>query len=143
MNNSEKEEIKNRALRIVSLVEPEDSFVIEDGYESIVDNWDRAVAQDEGRFSAGELAATFSGLIVPFLLALSNEAVKAVVKDQAKKLIGKRIDDYLDKPKSSIDEKELKSEIESSIARSDFNSAQKEVLKNGFETLFQRAKNAG
>ena len=143
MEKTEKEEIRARALKIVSIVEPGDSFVVEEGFDSIVENWDRAISQNEGRFSAGELTATFSGLIVPFLLALSNETVKAVVKDQAKKIIGKRIDDYIDNSKSIINENELKSEIESAIKKSEFNSAQKDVLTNGFDTLFRQIKNDG
>lgn len=86
--------------------------MIEEGFDSIVENRDKASVQDEGRFSTGELVATFSGLIVPFLLGLSNEAVKAVVKDQAKKIIGKKIDEYLNKSISNVDENELETEIE-------------------------------
>ena len=54
--------LKEKALAIVGRVEPDDVFVVEDGFDDIVDAWNAARAQDEGRFGRKQVPLRESGL---------------------------------------------------------------------------------
>ncbi|MCA1494597.1 hypothetical protein I6F11_27325 [Ensifer sp. NBAIM29] len=124
------------AQQIVAIVEPMDAFVVEEGFDDIVENWDKALPQDEGRFIGGAELASFAALVVPFLLGFFGDVAKDVIKDQAKRATAALITKLLAK-KSTVDEAgRLKSEIDAAITKSGFSAEQKTALANGFGTLF-------
>lgn len=69
-------------------VEPDDAFVIDEGFDTLVEDWHRVSAQEEGRFVGGAEISTFAAVLVPSLLGLFGDVAKDVVKDQAKKATG-------------------------------------------------------
>ena len=95
MTEINREQVKEWAIAIVNEVEPEDVFVVQDGYDALVEEWHRADAQDEGRLIGGAEVATFAAMVVPFLLGFFGDVAKDVVKDQAKKLVGGLLDRIL------------------------------------------------
>lgn len=139
----QREELKQMAIEIVKHVEPDDVFVIDDGFDALVDNWHQAVAQDEGRFIGGTEVATFAAAVVPFLLTFLGDVVKDVVKDQAKKGAGPLIDKLLQCQATGDEAAKLKTEIDLAIVKSKISRDQKAVLSAGFDKLFSKLKPAG
>jgi hypothetical protein len=135
-----RDRLKDWALAIVAEVEPDDKFVVEEGFDALLEDWHKAEAQDEGKFAAelGLATATFAGLVVPFLLGLLGDVVKDVVTDQAKKAIGALIDKLLARRASASEAAQLQSAIEASIAKSKFSAGQKKTLSVGFEELLAK-----
>lgn len=134
----DRQKLKHWARDMVAQVEPDDVFVVEEGFDSLLEAWHAAVAQDEGRFAGGAEAATFAGIIVPFLFGFFGDVAKDVVKDQAKKAVGKLIDKLLDRKASDDDASRLRDEIEAAISKSRFSTQQKETLRAGFGNLFAK-----
>jgi hypothetical protein len=60
MTEVTRENLKKWAIAIVTEVEPDDAFVVEDGFDALVEEWHRADAQDEGRFIGGVKTAVGS-----------------------------------------------------------------------------------
>jgi hypothetical protein len=141
-NTIDRATLKRWALAMVTEVEPEDTFVIEDNFDGLVDDWHLAQAQDEGRFVGAAEAATFAGLIVPFLLAFFGDLAKDIVKDQAKKAAGALIEKLMARRANSDEISRLRGEIEAVVARSRFSKEQKEILLAGFRELFAKVGGA-
>lgn len=131
-------EIKQWAIAIVNEVQPEDIFVVEDGYEALVEEWYRADAQDEGRLVGGAEVATFAGMIVPFLLGFFGDVAKDTAKDQAKKAIGGLLDRVLKRRATTDDAEGLRREIGTAIEKSRFSPAEKAKLHAGFAKMFAK-----
>lgn len=134
LTEQEKQIIKNQA---INLVDSGDSFVIEEGFDDIVQYWDKANPQDEGKFIDGEMISTFAGLIVPFLIGLAGDTVKDVVKDQAKKSVEKLVEKRLKKTTDAKDIDSLKATIEKAVNESKFKSEDKIILLEGFEKVYE------
>jgi hypothetical protein len=128
--------LKNWALAIVQVVEPDDAFVVEENFDALVDNWDRAKSQDEGRFIGGPEVAAFAGVIGPFLLGFFGDVGKDLVKDQVKQFVGGLLDKLLGRTASVEEASRLRRELEDAVQKSRFRAAQKQVLSNGFNKLF-------
>ena len=137
---SGRETLKQWATDIVTLVEPDDVFVVEDNFDALITDWHRAVSQDEGRFIGGAEVATFAAVVVPFLLTFLGDVAKDVVKDQAKKAAGTLMDKLLHRKASADEAARLKTEIEVAIAKSKVTREQKDVLNAGFNALFGKLK---
>ena len=137
---SGRETLKQWATDIVTLVEPDDVFVVEDNFDALITDWHRAVSQDEGRFIGGAEVATFAAAVVPFLLTFLGDVAKDVVKDQAKKAAGTLMDKLLHRKASADEAARLKTEIEVAIAKSKVTREQKDVLNAGFNVLFGKLK---
>lgn len=135
--------LKQRAVDIVAQVEPDDVFVVEDNFDALVDDWYRAVSQDEGRFIGGVEVATFAAAVVPFLLTFLGDVAKDVVKDQAKKAAGTLLDKLLRRQASTDEAARLQAELEVAIAKSKVTREQKDILRSGFDVLFEKLKPAG
>jgi hypothetical protein len=134
----DRDTLKRWATSIVVQVEPEDLFVVEDGFKALPEDWHRAVVQDEGKFVGGADLATFAAMVVPFLLGFFGDVMKDVVKDQAKKAVGALLDRVL-KRKATADEAErLRDEINAAVGNSRFSRAQKATLRAGFEKMFAK-----
>ncbi|AQH03812.1 hypothetical protein A9R05_32980 (plasmid) [Burkholderia sp. KK1] len=140
IDDDSRADIKRRAIGIVAQVEPGDEFVVEDGFDALIDDWDQAKAPDEGRFGGTTEAASFAGLVVPFLLGFIGDVAKDVVKDQAKKAVGALIDKLLARKATTDDAAELKSAVESAIVKSRFSNAEKLELSGGFDKLFDKIR---
>jgi hypothetical protein len=138
MTSIDRGKLKSWALAIVSEVDPEDKFVVEDNFDALIDNWDAAQAQDEGRFVGGPEVAAFAGIVGPFLLGFFSDVAKDAVKDQTKKLVGKLLDKLLARNASADEAKQLHDDFEEAIAESRFPEAQKAVLRKGFEALISK-----
>lgn len=138
MTEINREQIKDWAIAIVNEVEPEDVFVVEEGYDALVEEWHRADAQDEGRLIGGADVATFSAMIVPFLLGFFGDVAKDVVKDQAKKAVGSLLDRILKRGAASDDAEALRMEITTAIGKSRFSPAEKAKLQSGFSKMFTK-----
>lgn len=130
-------ELKDLAYQIITIVEPADAFVIEEGFDDIVENWHHARPQDEGRFIGGAELASFAALVVPFLLGFLGDVAKDVIKDQAKRGTAALMQKLFAKKATSDEAGRLKSEIEGAIAKSGFSTEQKTALTDGFGTLFK------
>lgn len=139
---SERDTLKQLATDIVTQVEPDDVFVIEDTFDALITDWHRAVSQDEGRFIGGTEIATFAAAVVPFLLTFLGDVAKDVVKDQAKKAAGALLDKLLKRQASADEATRLRTEIEVAIAKSKVTREQKNVLNAGFDILFGKLKPA-
>ncbi len=139
---TEREVLKQLAADIVARVEPDDVFVIEDNFDALLADWDRAVSQDEGRFVGGAEVATFAAAIVPFLLVFLGEVARDVAKEQAKRASGALLDKLLRRNASAEEAGRLRTEIEVAIAKSKVSREQKEVLNAGFDILFSKVKAA-
>jgi hypothetical protein len=133
-----REQLKAWAIAIVSELEPADVFVVEDGYDALVEDWHRADAQDEGRLIGGAEIATFAGMIVPFLLGFFGDVAKDVVKDQAKKLVGELLDRVLKRHATKDDAETLRVEISAAIGKSRFSPAEKAKLQIGFARMLTK-----
>jgi len=140
---TERESLKRLVTDIVTLVEPDDVFVVEDNFDALITDWHRAVSQDEGRFIGGAEIATFAAVVVPFLLTFLGDVAKDVVKDQAKKAAGVLIDKLLKRQASADEATRLRADIEIAIAKSKVAREQKNVLNAGFDVLFSKLKPAG
>ncbi|MGJ7484490.1 hypothetical protein ACSFA2_04500 [Variovorax sp. LT2P21] len=137
---SEQESLKRLSTDIVTLVEPDDVFVVEDNFDAMITDWHRAVSQDEGRFIGGAEIATFAAAVVPFLLTFLGDVAKDVIKDQAKKAAGTLLDKLLKRQASADEATHLRTEIEVAIAKSKVAREQKDVLNAGFDVLFSKLK---
>lgn len=138
MDEISKYDMRRWAVELVTIVEPDDVFVVQDGFDDIAANWHKARPQDEGRFIGGAEIASFAALVIPFLLGFFGDVAKDVIKDQAKKATGALIEKVLGKKSTGDERALLKSEIELEIARSKFSPDQKAVLINGFSDLFAK-----
>lgn len=134
----DRENLKKWALAIVTEVEPDDAFVVEDGFDALVEEWHRADAQDEGRFIGGAEIATFAAMVAPFLLAFFGDVAKDVVKDRAKTAVGSLLDRLLDRRATKDDMESLRKDITAAINKSRFSSAEKAKLEAGFAKLFAK-----
>lgn len=139
---SDQEALKRLATEIVTQVEPDDVFVVEDNFDAMITDWHRAVSQDEGRFIGGAEIATFAAAVVPFLLTFLGDVAKDVIKDQAKKAAGPLLDKLLKRRASADEAQRLRTEIEVAIAKSKVAREQKDVLNAGFDILFSKLKPA-
>lgn len=137
---TERDTLKRLATDIVTQVEPDDVFVVEDNFDALITDWHRAVSQDEGRFIGGAEIATFAAAVVPFLLTFLGDVAKDVVKDQAKKAAGALLDKLLKRQTSAEEATRLRTEIEVAIAKSKVSREQKDVLNAGFDVLFSKLK---
>jgi hypothetical protein len=133
-----RERVKEWAIAIVNEVEPEDVFVVQDGYDALVEEWHRADAQDEGRLIGGADVATFAAMVVPFLLGFFGDVAKDVVKDQAKKQVGGFLDRILKRRATTDDAEALRTEINAAIGKSRFSPAEKAKLQAGFAKMFSK-----
>ncbi len=140
MNKIDRDMVKKWAVDIVSQVVPDDTFVIEEGFDEIADEWFHAVSQDEGRFIGGEEVAAFAGVVVPFLLGFFGDIAKDVAKEKARKSFGVLLDKLLNRRASSDETSKLKAELFDSITRSRFPDQEKSVLIEGFDELFAKIK---
>lgn len=138
MTEINREQVKEWAIAIVNEVEPEDVFVVQDGYDALVEEWHRADAQDEGRLIGGADVATFAAMVVPFLLGFFGDVAKDVVKDQAKKLVGGLLDRILKRRATTDDAEALRTEINAAIGKSRFSPAEKAKLQAGFAKMFSK-----
>lgn len=138
MTEINREQVKEWAIAIVNEVEPEDVFVVEDGYDALVDEWHRAEAQDEGRLIGGPEVATFAAMAVPFLLGFFGDVAKDVVKDQVKTAVGGLLDRILKRRATADDAETLRTEINTAIGKSRFSSAEKAELQGGFDKMFAK-----
>ena len=136
MTEVNRENLKKWALAIVTEVEPDDAFVVEDGFDALVEEWHRADTQDEGRFIGGAEVATFAAMVAPFLLAFFGDVAKDVVKDRVKTAVGALLDRVLDRRATKDDVEALRKEVTSAINKSRFSSAEKAKLEAGFAKLF-------
>lgn len=134
MTQVDRENLKKWALAIVTEVEPDDVFVVEDGFDALVEEWHRADAQDEGRFIGGAEIATFAAMVAPFLLAFFGDVAKDVVKDRAKTAVGS----LLGRRATKDDVESLRKDITAAINKSRFSSAEKAKLEAGFAKLFAK-----
>lgn len=139
---NERDTLKQLATDIVTQVEPDDVFVVDDNFDALIADWHRAVSQDEGRFIGGAEIATFAAAVVPFLLTFLGDVAKDVVKDQAKKAAGALLDKLLKRQASADEATRLRTEIEVAIAKSKVAREQKDVLNAGFDVLFSKLKPA-
>lgn len=142
MTDIDREQVKEWAIAIVSEVEPEDVFVVEDGYDALVDEWHRADAQDEGRLIGGPEVATFAAMVVPFLLGFFGDVAKDVVKDQVKRAVGGLFDGILKRRANTGDAEKLRNEITTAIGKSRFSLAEKAKLQAGFDKMFVKLARA-
>lgn len=142
MTDIDREQVKAWALAIVGEVEPADVFIVEDGFDALVDEWHRADAQDEGRFIGIDDAATFTALVVPFLLGFFGDIAKDVVKDQVKKAVGDLLDGMLKRRATASDAEKLRNEITAAISKSRFSLAEKTKLQAGFDKMFVKLARA-
>lgn len=138
--STERDALRRLATEIVTQVEPEDVFVVQDNFDALITDWHRAVSQDEGRFIGGSEIATFAAALVPFLLTFLGDVAKDVVKDQAKKAAGALLDKVLQQKASTDEATRLRTEIEVAIAKSKVAREQKDVLNAGFDELFRKLK---
>lgn len=138
MTEINRQQVKDWAIAIVNEVEPEDTFVVDDGYDALVEEWHRADAQDEGRLIGGAEVATFAAMVVPFLLGFFGDVAKDVVKDQAKKLVGSLLDRVLKRRATADDAEALRTEIDKAIGKSRFSPAEKAKLLAGFAKMFAK-----
>ena len=130
--------VKAWATEIVSHVEPDDVFVVRDGFDDLAENWHTAEVQDEGRFVGGLDGTAFAGVVVPFLLTLFGDVVRDVVKDAAKRAVGTLLEKLLKRQASPDETSRLRLEIEAAIHRSRFTEVQKRTLRAGFDDLFAK-----
>jgi len=142
MNDIDRDTVKTWAIQIVAEVEPEDTFVIEQGFDALASDWHKASSQDEGRFIGGPELATFAALVTPFLLGLLGDVVKDVVKDQAKKATGSLLDRVLKRNASADETEKLRRQVTAAVDKSRFNAAQKATLRSGFEKMFAKLQAA-
>jgi hypothetical protein len=133
-----REQVKEWAIAIVNEVEPGDIFVVQDGYDALIEEWHRADAQDEGRLIGGAEEATLAAMVVPFLLGFFGDVAKDVVKDQAKKLVGGLLDRILKRRASADDAEALRTEINTAIGKARFSRAEKAKLQAGFAKMFAK-----
>ena len=138
MDDINRAKLKTWALTIVSEVEPDDTFVIEDNFDALIENWHAARPQDEGRFVGGPEIAAFAGVIGPFLIGFFGDVAKDAVKDQAKRLVSTLIDKLLAHHATSQEAKKLREDLEGAIAKCRFSEAQKVVLRKGFDDLIAK-----
>lgn len=138
MTQIDRENLKKWALAIVAEVEPGDAFVVEDGFDALVEEWHRADAQDEGRLIGGAEIATFAAMVAPFLLAFFGDVAKDVVKDRAKTAVGSLLDRLLDRRATRDDVESLRKDITAAINKSRFSSAEKAKLEAGFAQLYAK-----
>src|SRR5687768_5688879 len=120
MDEINRDIVKGWAIAIVGWVEPDDVFVVEDGFDVLADDWHKARSQDEGRFIGGPEVATFAAMVAPFLLGFFGDVAKDVVKDQAKKAFGSLLDRVLKRNAESDDIEKLRQEIGAAVDRSRF-----------------------
>lgn len=129
MTEINREQVKEWAIAIVNEVEPEDVFLVEDGYDALVEEWHRAETQDEGRLIGGPEVATFAAMAVPFLLGFFRDVAKDVVKDQVKTAVGGLLDRILKRRATADDAETLRTEINTAIGKGRFSSAEKAELQ--------------
>lgn len=65
MDEISKDDMRRWAVELVAIVEPDDVFVVQDGFDDIVANWHKARSQDEGKFIGGAEIASFAALVIP------------------------------------------------------------------------------
>lgn len=138
MNRVETDDIRRWAKAIVSEVEPDDEFVVDDTFDIAPEDWHRADSQDEGRFDGGAAASTFAAVVVPFLLGFFGDVVKDVVKDATKKAVASLLDKFLKREAASDEVARLRKAVDVEIANSRFDAEQKKTLREGFEVLFAK-----
>ncbi|WP_043352593.1 hypothetical protein [Methylobacterium sp. B1] len=142
MGKVEADDVKRWAKAIVTEVEPEDVFVVDEIFDIAPEDWHRADSQDEGRFDGGAAASTFATVVVPFLLGFFGDVVKDVVKDAAKEAIAPLLDRFLKRKATGDEATRLKEAFDREIAKSRFNAEEKNTLREGFETLFAKVRPA-
>ncbi len=135
MTEIDRGQVKEWAIAIVNEVEPADAFVVEDGYDALVDEWRRADSQDEGRFIGAGEVATFAAMVVPFLFGLFGDVAKDVVKDKVKKAVGDLLDRVLKRCAAPGDAEKLRTEIITAISKSRFSLEEKVRLQAGFDEM--------
>lgn len=135
MTEIDREQVKEWAIAIVNEVEPADVFVVEDGYDALVEEWHRADSQDEGRFIGAGEVATFAAVVVPFLLGFFGDVAKDVVKDQVKQAAGDLLDRILKRRAAPGDAEKLRTEITAAIGKSRFSLEEKVKLQAGFDRM--------
>jgi hypothetical protein len=138
MKDIDASDMKRWAVEIVDEVSPEDSFVVEQGFDAIATNWYRADTHDEGRFIGAAELGTFAALVVPFLIGFIGDVVKDVIKDAAKKALGAELDKLLKRKTSPEESQRLKAEVLAAIDKSRFTTGDKATLRTGFDVLFAR-----
>jgi hypothetical protein len=131
-------ELKQWAIAIVSEVSPEDVFVVEDGFDELMENWTSSQSQDEGRFIGGHEIAHFAAIVGPFLLGFLTDVTKDVAKDQAKKLVERALGKLRTRQATTEDRAELTRELKAAVARARYSDAQKKVLLEGFDKLVRK-----
>lgn len=87
--------------------------------------------------SLAELTS-FGALLVPFLIGFFGDVAKDVVKDQAKKAVGRLLQAQLDRKANRDDASRLASEIDAAIAASALSDQQKKTLRSGFKELLRK-----
>jgi hypothetical protein len=132
----EKERYMRLAVAIVELVEPDDVFVVEESFDAIAADWNRAASQDEGRFTRGAEVATFAAAVIPFLLTFLADVAKDIAKDYTKKISAALLEKLLARRIGSDDAGLLRHQIDVAIAASSLPAPQKQVLSEGFTKLF-------
>ena len=142
MNKVETDDIRRWAKAIVSEVEPDDEFVVDDTFDIAPEDWHRADSQNEGRFDGGTAASTFATVVVPFLLGFFGDVVKDVVKDAAKEAIAPLLDKFLKRKAAGDEVARLRKAVDVEIANSRFDPEQKKTLRDGFEVLFAKVHSA-
>src|SRR5579871_1829996 len=103
--------LRELTISIVRIVSPDDAFVVEDGYDDLVDNWNSARSQNEGRFIGGAEVATFAALAVPFLAAFFGDIAKDVAKDVIKNELSALVQNFLNHKPNTGGEGRVKIEI--------------------------------
>jgi hypothetical protein len=142
MEDIGRDKVKAWAVGIVAEVEPEDTFVVEDGFDALANDWHRAASQDEGRFIGGPELATFAAMVTPFLFGFFGDVLKDVVKDQAKKSFGSLLDRVLKRNASADETEKLRHQIAAAVDKSRFSASQKAILRAGFEKMFAKLQAA-
>jgi hypothetical protein len=140
MPSADLQTLKRWSLAMVSEVEPDDTFVITDDFDSLLSHWATAKPEDEGRFIGGPEMATFAALIGPFLAGLFADVAKDVVKDQAKKRVAQLLEKFLGHSEDADERKRLRQELDAAVNKSRFSQSQKVALRKGFEKLFKQTK---
>jgi len=142
MGKVEADDVRRWTRAVVSEVEPDDVFVVDETFDIAPEDWHQADSQDEGRFDGGAAASTFATVVVPFMLGFFGDVVKDVVKDAAKEAIAPLLDRFLKREATGDEAARLKEAFDAEIAKSRFNPEEKRTLREGFESLFSKVRPA-
>ncbi|WP_424973216.1 hypothetical protein [Dinoroseobacter sp. S76] len=128
--------LKAWSIGIVELSDPDDVFVVEEGFDAMAASWDKAASQDEGRFITGAEVAAFAAIVGPFLLAIFSGALKGAVEDQFKKVFGSLLGKVLKRDANANEVEKLRKLVAEAIDKSKYSAPQKSELRSGFERMF-------